>query len=81
MFNSTLMGSARLWFVDLEPESIDSFEARRKKKLAYYLPQKRCTKDPVELHHVKQREGESKEAFMERFTKESLLVKGAPECM
>ncbi|GJV57523.1 hypothetical protein Tco_1458528 [Tanacetum coccineum] len=41
----------------------------------------RYTRDPVELHHVKQREGESTEAFMERFTSESLMFKGAPKLM
>ncbi|GJV84806.1 hypothetical protein Tco_1524704 [Tanacetum coccineum] len=35
----------------------------------------------VELHHVKQKEGESTEAFMERYTSESLMFKGAPELM
>nr|GEW72784.1 ankyrin repeat-containing protein [Tanacetum cinerariifolium] len=42
---------------------------------------KRYTKDLVELHHVKQREGESAEAFMERFTSKSLLFKGALKLM
>ncbi|GJW65969.1 reverse transcriptase domain-containing protein [Tanacetum coccineum] len=73
--------SARLWFDELPPESVDSFKDMRKKFLAYYLQQKRYTRDPVELHHVKQREGESTEAFMERYTSESLMFKGAPELM
>nr|GEW70486.1 reverse transcriptase domain-containing protein [Tanacetum cinerariifolium] len=38
-------------------------------------------KDPVEIHHIKQKEGESTEAFMERFKEESMHVNGAPECM
>ncbi|GKD58746.1 hypothetical protein Tco_1296255 [Tanacetum coccineum] len=42
---------------------------------------KRYTRDPVEMHHVKQKEGEFMEAFMERFTSESLMFKGAPELM
>ncbi|GKA59089.1 reverse transcriptase domain-containing protein [Tanacetum coccineum] len=81
MFNATLLGSARLWFDELPPESIDSFKDQRKKFLTHYLQQKRYTRDPVELHHVKQREGESTEAFMERYTSESLMFKGAPELM
>ena len=44
----------------------------------YYLQQKKHTKDPVELHYVKQRDGKSTEAFIERFINESLLEKGAP---
>ncbi|GJV51888.1 reverse transcriptase domain-containing protein [Tanacetum coccineum] len=70
--------SARLWFDELKPESIDSFKDLRKKFLAYYVQQKRYTIDPVELCHVKQGEGESTEAFMECFTSESLLLKVAP---
>ncbi|GKE27815.1 hypothetical protein Tco_1443199 [Tanacetum coccineum] len=43
--------------------------------------QKKYIKDPVEIHHIKQREGESTKAFMERFKAESMHVNGAPECM
>ena len=35
----------------------------------------------MELHHIKQREGESTGAFVERFKAENMHVKGAPECM
>nr|GEU43383.1 reverse transcriptase domain-containing protein [Tanacetum cinerariifolium] len=42
---------------------------------------KRYTKDLVELYHVKQKEGESMEAFMERYTSEIPRFKGAPELM
>nr|GEV42448.1 reverse transcriptase domain-containing protein [Tanacetum cinerariifolium] len=38
-------------------------------------------KYPVEIHHIKQREGESTEAFMKRSKAESMHVKGALECM
>ncbi|GKD21042.1 hypothetical protein Tco_1222745 [Tanacetum coccineum] len=37
--------------------------------------------DPVEIHHIKQREGESTKDFVQRFKTESRHVKGAPECM
>ncbi|GJV44413.1 hypothetical protein Tco_1428949 [Tanacetum coccineum] len=43
--------------------------------------QKKCIKDPVEIHHIKQREWESIEDFVQRFKAESRHVKGAPECM
>ncbi|GJZ75119.1 reverse transcriptase domain-containing protein [Tanacetum coccineum] len=81
MFNSTLIGSARVWFDKLPPESIDNYEMLRKAFLGNYLQQKKYIKDPVEIHHIKQREGESTEAFMERFKAESMHVSGAPECM
>ncbi|GJT15926.1 reverse transcriptase domain-containing protein [Tanacetum coccineum] len=79
MFNSTLIGSARLWFDELPPESIDSYIELQKAFLANFLQQKNYIKDPVEIHHIKQREGESTEDFMERFKAKSKDVKGAPE--
>ncbi|GJV88935.1 reverse transcriptase domain-containing protein [Tanacetum coccineum] len=81
MFNSTLTGNARVWFDDLPPESIDSYDDLKEAFLANYLQQKKCIKDPVEIHHIKQREGESTEDFVRRFKIESRDVKGAPEVM
>ncbi|GJW98228.1 reverse transcriptase domain-containing protein [Tanacetum coccineum] len=81
MFNSTLIGSARVWFDKLPSESIDNYEMLRKAFLGNYRQQKKYIKDPVEIHHIKQMEGESTEAFMERFKAESMHVSGAPECM
>ncbi|GJY69212.1 hypothetical protein Tco_0472194 [Tanacetum coccineum] len=46
-----------------------------------YSQQKKYKNDHVEIHHIKQREGETTEAFMERFKAESMHVSGAPECM
>ncbi|GKD61492.1 hypothetical protein Tco_1299001 [Tanacetum coccineum] len=42
---------------------------------------KKCIKDPMEIHHIKQREGESTEDFVHRFKVESRDVKGAPKIM
>ncbi|PWA81898.1 reverse transcriptase domain-containing protein [Artemisia annua] len=81
MFNSTLTGSTRVWFDDLPPETIDSYDELREAFLAKFLQQKKCIKDPVELHNIKQGEGESTEDFMERFKKECRHVKGAPEVL
>nr|GEV07471.1 hypothetical protein [Tanacetum cinerariifolium] len=61
MFNSTLTGSARVWFDDLPPESVDSYDDLKKAFLANFLQPKKCIKDPIEIHHIKQREGESTE--------------------
>nr|GEV44048.1 reverse transcriptase domain-containing protein [Tanacetum cinerariifolium] len=38
-------------------------------------------KDPVEIHNIKQRDGETIEDFMKRFKEETGRMKGAPECM
>ncbi|GJX50267.1 reverse transcriptase domain-containing protein [Tanacetum coccineum] len=80
MFNSTLIDSARVWFDKLPPESIDNYEILRK-AFGNLSQQKKYIKDPVEIHHIKQREGESTKAFMERFKAESMHVNGEPECM
>ncbi|GJT37101.1 reverse transcriptase domain-containing protein [Tanacetum coccineum] len=77
MFNFTLTGSARVWFDDLPPESVDSYDDLKKAFLANFLQQKKCIKDPIEIYHIKQKEGESTEDFVQRFKTESRHVKGA----
>ncbi|GJY64580.1 reverse transcriptase domain-containing protein, partial [Tanacetum coccineum] len=64
MFNSTRTGYARVWFDDLPKESIDSYDDLKKAFLENYLQQKKCIKDPVEIHNIKQRDGESTEEFV-----------------
>ncbi|GJU65887.1 reverse transcriptase domain-containing protein [Tanacetum coccineum] len=81
MFKSTLTGSARVWFDDLPPESVDSYDDLKEAFLANFRQLKKCIKDPVEIHHIKQREGESTKDFVHRFTVESRDVKGALEIM
>nr|GEW92255.1 hypothetical protein [Tanacetum cinerariifolium] len=49
--------------------------------LAYFMQQKKYVNDPVEIHNIKQRDGETIEDFMERFKIETGRMKGAPECM
>ncbi|GJT60128.1 reverse transcriptase domain-containing protein [Tanacetum coccineum] len=49
--------------------------------LVNFLQQKKCITDPVEIHHIKQKEGESKKDFVQWFKSESRHVKGALECM
>ncbi|GJT76838.1 reverse transcriptase domain-containing protein [Tanacetum coccineum] len=66
MFNSTLTGNARVWFDDLPKEIIDSYDDLKKAFLENYLQQKKCIKDPVEIHNIRQREGESTEEFVRR---------------
>ncbi|GJX76666.1 reverse transcriptase domain-containing protein [Tanacetum coccineum] len=81
MFNSTLTENARVWFDDLPSESIEYYDDLKKAFLENYLQQKKCIKDPIELHNIKQRDGESTENFVRRYTLESRHVKGALECM
>nr|GEW14346.1 reverse transcriptase domain-containing protein [Tanacetum cinerariifolium] len=80
MFNFTLTGNARAWFDDLPKESIDSYDNLKESFLESYLQQKKCIKDPVEIHNIKQKNRESTEEFnqqrpkrkQDRFT---LLIK------
>ncbi|GJY50301.1 reverse transcriptase domain-containing protein [Tanacetum coccineum] len=81
MFNSTLIGAARVWFDELPSESIDGYKDLKEAFLAYFMQQKKYVKDPVEIHNIKQRDGETIEEFMKRFKVETGRVKGAPECM
>ncbi|GKB62967.1 reverse transcriptase domain-containing protein [Tanacetum coccineum] len=81
MFNSTLIGTARVWFDELPPESIDGYKDLKAAFLAYCMQQKKYIKDPVEIHNIKQKDGETIEDFMKRFKVEIGRMKGAPECM
>nr|GEZ37097.1 reverse transcriptase domain-containing protein [Tanacetum cinerariifolium] len=73
--------AAMVWFDELPPESIDSYKDLKAAFLAYFKQQKKYVKDPVEIHNIKQKDGETIEDFMERFKVESGRMKGAPECM
>ncbi|GJW21077.1 reverse transcriptase domain-containing protein [Tanacetum coccineum] len=66
MFNSTLTKNARVWFNDLPKESIESYDDLRKAFLENYLQQKKAQR-LVEIHNIKQREGESTEEFVRRY--------------
>nr|GEX52410.1 reverse transcriptase domain-containing protein [Tanacetum cinerariifolium] len=81
MFNSTLIGEARVWFDELPPESIDSYKDLKAAFLAYFMQQNKYVKDPVEIHNIKQKDGETIEDFMKRFKVETGRMKRAPECM
>ncbi|GJX93300.1 reverse transcriptase domain-containing protein [Tanacetum coccineum] len=76
-----LIEAARVWFDELPPESIDGYKDLKAAFLAYFMQQKKYVKDPVEIHNIKQRDGETIEDFMERFQVETGRIKGAPKCM
>nr|GEX09792.1 reverse transcriptase domain-containing protein [Tanacetum cinerariifolium] len=73
--------AARVWFDELPPESIDGYKDMKAAFLSYFMQQQKYVKDPVEIHNIKQRDGETLEDFMERFKIETGRMKGAPECM
>nr|GEX91625.1 reverse transcriptase domain-containing protein [Tanacetum cinerariifolium] len=66
---------------ELPPESIDGYKDLRAAFLAYLMQQKKYIKDPVEIHNIKQRDGETIEDFIKRFKIETGRMKGAPECI
>ncbi|GKD91848.1 hypothetical protein Tco_1371685 [Tanacetum coccineum] len=55
MFNSTLNENARVWFDKLPREFIDNYEDLRTTFRENYLQQTKHIKDPVEIHHIKQK--------------------------
>nr|GEX35546.1 reverse transcriptase domain-containing protein [Tanacetum cinerariifolium] len=81
MFNSTLTGNARVWFDDLPPESVGSYDDLKKAFSEIYLQQKKYIKDLIELHNIKQRNGEFTKDFVRRYKLQNRDVKRAPECM
>ncbi|GJU82867.1 reverse transcriptase domain-containing protein [Tanacetum coccineum] len=81
MFNSTLIGAARVWFDELPPESIDRYKGLKAAFLAYFMQQKKYIKDLVEIRNIKQRDGETIEDFIEQFKIEIGHMKGAPKCI
>nr|GEY30341.1 reverse transcriptase domain-containing protein [Tanacetum cinerariifolium] len=81
MFNSTLIGTAIVWFDELPPKSIDGYKDLKSAFLSYFMHQKKYVKDLVEIHNIKQRDGEAVEDFMKRFKVKTERMKGAPECM
>nr|GEW67532.1 reverse transcriptase domain-containing protein [Tanacetum cinerariifolium] len=75
MFNSTLIGAARVWFDELPPESVDSYKDLKAAFLAYFMQQKKYVKDPIEIHNIKQKDRETIKDFMERFKAETGRMK------
>ncbi|GJT60593.1 reverse transcriptase domain-containing protein [Tanacetum coccineum] len=65
---------------DRRHASSRSYEVLRKAFLGNFSQQKKYIKDPVEIHHIKQKERELTEAFMERFKAESMHVNGDLKC-
>ncbi|GJY08366.1 reverse transcriptase domain-containing protein [Tanacetum coccineum] len=81
MFNSTLVGNAQNWFSKLPRRSIDGFEELRKAFRLNFTQRKKYAKNPVELARVKQRQGESTSAYVERYKDECIHVKACPEIL
>nr|GEV59088.1 reverse transcriptase domain-containing protein [Tanacetum cinerariifolium] len=70
-----------VWFDELPPKSIHGYKDLKAAFLAYFMQQKKYIKYPVEIHNIKQKDGETIKDFMKRFKVETGRMKGAPECM
>jgi hypothetical protein len=74
IFPSTFRGSARAWYNNLEPNSIEGFNDLCEKLVACFstsIPAKRTS---IELFGVAQQEGESTRTYLRRFNVEMLKV-------
>nr|GEY22276.1 reverse transcriptase domain-containing protein [Tanacetum cinerariifolium] len=60
---------------------IDGYKDMKAAFLAHFMQQKKYVKDPVEIHNIKQRDGETMKDFMECFKIETGRMKGAPVCI
>ncbi|MFS7939180.1 putative retrotransposon gag domain-containing protein [Helianthus anomalus] len=81
MFVQTLTEGARLWFDSLPPGGIDSYEELSEKFLRNFGQQRKVVKNPNEILHIRQRDNERIDQYMERFVKESMNINGVPEVM
>nr|GFC92462.1 reverse transcriptase domain-containing protein [Tanacetum cinerariifolium] len=61
--------------------SIDGFEELRRAFRLNFTQRKKCAKNPVELARVKQRQGESTSAYVERYKDECIYVKACLEIL
>ncbi|GJU27738.1 hypothetical protein Tco_1166359 [Tanacetum coccineum] len=61
-------------------KTYDGTELRRAFRLNF-TQRKKCAKNPVELARVKQRQGESTSAYVERYKDECIHVKACPEIL
>nr|GEW65772.1 reverse transcriptase domain-containing protein [Tanacetum cinerariifolium] len=65
----------------LPRRSIDGFEELRRAFCLKFTQRKKCAKNPVELARVKQRQGESTSAYVERYKDECIHIKACPEIL
>nr|GFA44132.1 reverse transcriptase domain-containing protein [Tanacetum cinerariifolium] len=76
-----LVRNAQNWFRKLPRRSIDGFKELRRAFRLNFTQRKKCAKNPVELARVKQRQGESTSAYVERYKDECIHVKACPEIL
>ncbi|KAK1433246.1 hypothetical protein QVD17_10155 [Tagetes erecta] len=79
MFVQTLADAARVWFDNLTPGSIDSFEDLQRLFTKQFSQQRKTVKAITEIHNIKRFDTENLEQFLVRFNKESMQIQGASD--
>ncbi|GJU17059.1 reverse transcriptase domain-containing protein [Tanacetum coccineum] len=76
MFTYTLKDSARIWWNSQKAGSILDYEDLKAKFRSHFSQQKKFTKTNLAVHNIKQRENESTQAFITRYTDDTLQILG-----
>ncbi|GJX69133.1 reverse transcriptase domain-containing protein, partial [Tanacetum coccineum] len=79
MFTYTLKDSARIWWNSQKAGSILDYEDLKEKFQSHFSEQKKFTKTHLAVHNIKQREEESTQAFITRYTDDTLQILGLME--
>ncbi|GJT62132.1 reverse transcriptase domain-containing protein [Tanacetum coccineum] len=79
MFTYTLKDSARIWWNSQKTGSILNYEDLKAKSRSHFSQQKKFTKTHLAVHNIKQREGKSTQAFITRYTDDTLQILGLHE--
>nr|GEU59868.1 hypothetical protein [Tanacetum cinerariifolium] len=79
MFTYTLKDSARIWWNSQKAGSILNYEDLKAKFRSHFSQQKKFTKTHLGLYKIKQREGKNTQAFITRYTNDTLQILGLHE--
>ena len=73
-FSTTLRKAARLWFSELRPSSVHSFEQLDSQVIAHFISSHRQRRGSDALISIKQKENESLRDFIQRFNAATLEI-------
>ncbi|GJT28204.1 reverse transcriptase domain-containing protein [Tanacetum coccineum] len=79
MFTYTLKDSTRIWSNSHKVGSILDYEDLKAKFRSHFSQQKKFTKTHMAVHNIKQRENKSTQAFITRYTYDTLQILGLHE--
>ncbi|GJX94294.1 reverse transcriptase domain-containing protein [Tanacetum coccineum] len=79
MFTYTLKDSARIWWNSQKAGNILDYKDLKAKFRSHFSQQKKFMKTHLDVHNIKQREGESTRAFINIYTDDTLQILGLHE--